>query len=103
MGITVRYYDPRVAGGIAGVITDKTRAIFVESPGSLTFEVQDLPAIAAVAGPRDIAVVVDNSWATPLYYHPLALAPTSSSMPAPRCSSGTPTSCSARPRPTRNG
>ena len=73
MGITIRYYDPRVGGGIAGLITDKTKAIFVESPGSLTFEIQDLPAIAAVAGPRGIAIIVDNSWATPLYYNPLAL------------------------------
>lgn len=73
MGITVRYYDPRIAGGIASLLTEKTKAIFVESPGSLTFEVQDLPAIVAVAKPRGIAVVVDNSWATPLYYHPLAL------------------------------
>jgi cystathionine beta-lyase len=73
MGITVRYYDPRIAGGIAGLVTDKTKAIFVESPGSLTFEIQDLPAIAKVAGPRGIAIIVDNSWATPLYYNPLAL------------------------------
>ena len=73
MGIGVRYCDPRVAGGIESLITAKTKAIFVESPGSLTFEVQDLPAIAAVAGPRNIAIVVDNSWATPLYYKPLAL------------------------------
>ncbi len=73
MGITVRYFDPRLGAGIADLITDKTRAIFLESPGSLTFEVQDLPAIAALARPRDIAVIVDNSWATPLYYQPLAL------------------------------
>ena len=73
MGVTVRYYDPRIGGGIESLLKDNTRAIFVESPSSLTFEVQDLPAIAAVANPRDIAVIVDNSWATPLYYHPLAL------------------------------
>jgi cystathionine beta-lyase len=73
MGIVVRYFDPRIGAGIEALLTDKTRAIFVESPGSITFEVQDLPAIAAVAGPRNIAIVVDNSWATPLYYHPLAL------------------------------
>lgn len=73
MGIAVRYYDPRIGAGIAGLITGKTRAIFVESPGSLTFEVQDLPAIVAAARPKDIAVIVDNSWATPLYHHPLAL------------------------------
>ncbi len=70
-GINVRYYDPRA--DLSALITDKTKAIFVESPGSLTFEVQDLPAIVALAKPRDIAVIVDNSWATPLYYRPLAL------------------------------
>ncbi len=73
MGIVVTYYDPRIAGGIEALNTDKTKAIFVESPASLTFEVQDLPAIAAVANPRGIAIIVDNSWATPLYYHPLAM------------------------------
>jgi cystathionine beta-lyase len=72
-GVAVRYYDPRLGARIADLFTDKTRAIFAESPGSLTFEVQDLPAIAAAARPRGIAVVVDNSWATPLFYRPLAL------------------------------
>ncbi|WP_421760178.1 cystathionine beta-lyase [Devosia sp.] len=72
-GISTRFYDPRIGAGIADLISEKTRAIFVESPGSLTFEVQDLPAIAAVAKPRGIAVLVDNSWATPLYHQPLAL------------------------------
>jgi cystathionine beta-lyase len=73
LGVAVRYYDPRIGDGIGALLTDRTKAIFVESPGSLTFEVQDLPAIVAVAKPRGIAVIVDNSWATPLYYHPLAL------------------------------
>jgi cystathionine beta-lyase len=73
MGITVRYYEPRIGSGIEKILTDKTKAIFIESPGSLTFEVQDLPAIAAIAKPRGITVIVDNSWATPLYYSPLKL------------------------------
>lgn len=72
-GVTTRYYDPRIGAGIAGLITERTRAIFAESPGSLTFEVQDLPAIAAVANSGGIALIVDNSWATPLYLKPLAL------------------------------
>lgn len=72
-GISTRFYDPRIGAGIASQITEKTRAIFVESPGSLTFEMQDLPAIAAVAKPRGIAVLVDNSWATPLFHKPLEL------------------------------
>lgn len=73
MGIGVRYFDPRMGSKLGELITDKTRAIFVESPGSLTFEVQDLPAIVALAKSRDIAVIVDNSWATPIYHNPLAL------------------------------
>lgn len=73
LGIGVRFYDPRIGAGIASLLSDRTRVIFVESPGSLTFEIQDLPAIARVAQERDIFVVVDNSWATPLYYRPLAL------------------------------
>jgi len=73
MGISVRYFDPRMGAGVANLINDKTRAIFLESPGSLTFEVQDLPAIAKLAQARDIAVLVDNSWATPIFYNPLAL------------------------------
>ena len=73
MGISVRYFDPRAGASLKNLLTDKTRAIFVESPGSLTFEVQDLPAITELARARDIAVIVDNSWATPIFYNPLAL------------------------------
>ena len=73
MGITIRYYDPRIGGGISALFSEKTRAVFTESPGSLTFEVQDLPAIAEAAHARDITVLTDNSWATPLFYQPLEL------------------------------
>ena len=72
-GVTTRFYDPRIGAGIAELFTDKTKAVFVESPGSLTFEMQDLPAIAAAAHARDIVVIVDNSWATPLFHRPLEL------------------------------
>lgn len=72
-GVATRYYDPRIGAGIVGLMTERTRAVFVESPGSLTFEVQDLPAIAAAARAQGVAVVVDNSWATPLFYRPLTL------------------------------
>ena len=72
-GVSVRFYAPKVGAGIAGLITDRTRAIFVESPGSLTFEMQDLRAIAKVAQERDITVIVDNSWASPLFHNPLVL------------------------------
>lgn len=73
MGVSVRYYNPRIGGGIADLIADNTRAVYLESPGSLTFEVQDLPAIAAAAHARDAVVLIDNSWATPLYLKPLSL------------------------------
>lgn len=72
-GVTTRYYDPRIGAGIAELFTDKTKAIFVETPGSLTFEMQDLPAIAAAAHARGITVIVDNSWGTPLFHRPLEL------------------------------
>lgn len=73
MGVTPQYYDPRIGAGIESLLTGKTRAIFVESPGSLTYEVQDLRAIVAAARTRDAYVIVDNSWATPLYHRPLEL------------------------------
>jgi cystathionine beta-lyase len=73
MGISVRYFDPRAGATLESLLNDKTRAIFVESPGSLTFEVQDLPAIVQLARAREIAVIVDNSWATPIFHNPLAL------------------------------
>jgi cystathionine beta-lyase len=72
-GVTTRFYDPLIGAGIAGLITEKTKAIFVESPGSLTFEMQDLRAIAKAAHERDVTVIVDNSWASPLFHNPLAL------------------------------
>lgn len=72
-GVSVRFYNPLIGAGIAGLIGEKTKAIFVESPGSLTFEMQDLRAIATAAHERDITVIVDNSWASPLFHNPLAL------------------------------
>lgn len=73
MGISVRYYDPRAGKDIGALFTDKTKAVFVESPGSLTFEIQDLPAIAEAAHAANAVVIADNSWATPLYHKPLSL------------------------------
>ena len=70
--ITTRYYDPLIGAGIADLIGEKTRAIFLESPGSLTFEVQDVPAICAVARERGIATLLDNTWATPLLFPAIA-------------------------------
>ena len=72
-GVSTTYYDPLVGGDIAGLCTDRTRAIFLESPGSLTFEVQDIPAIVAVAKVRGIITMADNTWATSLFLKPLSL------------------------------
>lgn len=65
-GITTTFYDPLIGAGIAELCTDRTKAIFMESPGSLTFDVQDIPAIVRVAKERGIATLLDNTWATPL-------------------------------------
>ncbi len=73
MGITTRYYDPLIGAGIAELIGDRTTAIFMESPGSLTFEVQDVPAIVAAAKARGVATVIDNTWATPLLFPVIGL------------------------------
>ncbi|MGF1605279.1 MAG: cystathionine beta-lyase [Rhodothalassiaceae bacterium] len=70
-GIDAGFYDPCIGADIAGQITDKTRVILIESPGSLTFEVQDVPAIAAAAKARGVVTVADNTWATPLLFRPL--------------------------------
>jgi cystathionine beta-lyase len=70
MGVDVTYYDPLIGGGIRELIRPQTRVIFTESPGSLTFEVQDIPAIAEEAKRRGITVMLDNTWATPLYFKP---------------------------------
>ncbi|MEO7178648.1 MAG: cystathionine beta-lyase [Allosphingosinicella sp.] len=71
-GVTTRYYDPLAGAGIAELIGDRTRAIFLESPGSLTMEVQDVPAICAAAKARGVATLLDNTWATPLFFPALA-------------------------------
>jgi cystathionine beta-lyase len=71
LGIEVEYYDPLVGGGIAALIRPNTRLVFTESPGSGTFEIQDIPAIAAAARAAGAVVVMDNTWATPLYFRAL--------------------------------
>ena len=75
LGIETEYYDPLAGPGIAKLIRANTRLILVESPGSQTFEMQDIGAIAkaAHAQARDIFVLADNTWASPLYSKPLAL------------------------------
>jgi cystathionine beta-lyase len=69
-GIATTFYDPLIGAGIAALIRPETRLVFVESPGSLTFDVQDVPAIAAAAHAAGALVVMDNTWATPLFFKP---------------------------------
>jgi cysteine-S-conjugate beta-lyase len=72
-GVETTFYDPFAGAEIAALVRDATRVIFLESPGSLTFEIQDVPAICAVARARGIATMMDNTWGTPLYCKPLSL------------------------------
>ena len=71
-GVSTRYYDPLIGTGIAGLFGERTRAVMLESPGSLTMEIQDVPAICALARDRGIATVFDNTWATPLFFPAVA-------------------------------
>lgn len=72
-GVKTRSYDPLTGAGIAGLMGEKTRAVLVESPGSQTFEVQDVPAIAAAARAKGVCVIADNTWGSPLLCRPLSL------------------------------
>lgn len=69
-GVETDYYDPLIGADIAALMRPNTKAVFVESPGSLTFEIQDVPAIAGASHARGAAVVMDNTWATPLFFRP---------------------------------
>lgn len=70
LGIDITYYDPLIGEDIAKLIKKNTKLIFTESPGSLTFEIQDIPAITKIAKKKNIPVIIDNSWATPIYFDP---------------------------------
>ena len=61
-GVTATFYDPLIGEGISALIQDNTRLVWTESPGSITMEVQDIPAIAAAAHARKVKVVMDNTW-----------------------------------------
>jgi len=71
-GVAARYYDPLVGTGIREIIGEKTRAILLESPGSLTMEVQDVPGICTIARERGLVTLLDNTWATPLLFEAIA-------------------------------
>jgi len=68
MGVETTFYDPLLGAGIEALFRPNTRAVYCESPGTLTFEVQDVPAIAEVAHAHDALVLMDNTWATPVYF-----------------------------------
>jgi cystathionine beta-lyase len=70
-GVETSYYDPQIGAGIASLFKPNTRAVFVEAPGSQTFEMQDVPTIAEIAHDRDAIVLMDNTWATSLYFRAL--------------------------------
>jgi cystathionine beta-lyase len=72
MGVETTYYDPCVGAGIEALIRANTKAVFTESPGSESFDMQDVPAIAEVAHARGACVIMDNTWATPLFLSPHA-------------------------------
>ncbi|WP_224199609.1 MULTISPECIES: cystathionine beta-lyase [Pacificimonas] len=68
LGAEPEYYDPRIGGDVAALFRKNTRAVYMESPGSLTFEVQDVPAICAAAQDAGITTIADNTWASPLLF-----------------------------------
>ena len=72
LGIRTVYYDPTIGADIEGLITKNTKLVFAESPGSLTFEVQDIPAIVGVAKQHKLWTILDNTWATPLFFDTLS-------------------------------
>ena len=69
MGVETTFYDPLIGAEIATLIRPNTTAIYTESPGSHTFEIQDIPAIAAAAHARGAVVIMDNAWATGLFFN----------------------------------
>ncbi|MFM7134038.1 MAG: cystathionine beta-lyase [Planctomycetota bacterium] len=71
LGVETTFYDPRAGGAIEALVRPNTRVVFMESPGSLTFDVQDVPAIARVCRARGITSIIDNTWATPLFFRPI--------------------------------
>lgn len=69
-GVTTRYFDPRIGADISSLIGERTHAIFLESPGSLTLEIQDVPAIVNAANARGIATIIDDTWSAGVYFRP---------------------------------
>jgi cystathionine beta-lyase len=70
-GVSVDFYDPLMGGAIGALLRPETKLVYMESPGSLTFEVQDVPAIVAACRARGVVTALDNTWATPLFFDAL--------------------------------
>lgn len=70
LGVETTYYDPRIGAAISDLLTDDVCGVFLESPGSQTFEVQDVPAIAAAARARGVLTMIDNTWSAGVYFKP---------------------------------
>jgi len=70
-GVTTEYYSPDIGDAIAELIQKNTRLVFMEAPGSLTFEMQDIPGITRAAKEKGVLTVMDNTWATPVFFRPL--------------------------------
>lgn len=70
MGVTTRYFDPRIGAGIEALIREHTQLIFLESPGSLTFDIHDVPAITGVARRRGVVSVIDDTWSAGVLFKP---------------------------------
>ena len=70
MGVETTYFDPLIGAGIEALIRPNTSVVFLETPGSQSFELPDVPAIAAIARGKGACVILDNTWATPLFFPP---------------------------------
>ena len=70
-GVTTEYYSPDIGDAIAELIQKNTRLVLMEAPGSLTFEMQDIPGITRAAKEKGVLTVMDNTWATPVFFRPL--------------------------------
>lgn len=72
-GIETTYYDPLIGAGISDLIRPNTKVLFLESPGSITMEIQDVPTLSAIAHQHDMIVMLDNTWASPINSRPFAM------------------------------
>ncbi len=72
-GVEVEFYDPLIGAQIDTLIRPNTAAVYLESPGSLTFEMQDVPAIAAVARSKGVVTLIDNTWSSGYFFKPLSV------------------------------